>query len=65
MFEFFFKYPIPAFTKGKFLLLGAWPGWVLALLVGGDGWAGVVDLAAYAGGSAADSQLAGVGGVGD
>ncbi|MGD0799530.1 MAG: hypothetical protein ABR910_17590, partial [Acidobacteriaceae bacterium] len=35
MFEFFFKYPIPAFTKGKFLLLGAWPGWVLALLVAG------------------------------
>jgi hypothetical protein len=34
MFEFFFKYPIPVFTKGKFLLLGAWPGWVLVLLVG-------------------------------
>ena len=32
MFEFFFKYPIPVFTKGKFLLLGAWPGWLLALL---------------------------------
>ena len=32
MFEFFFKYPIPVFTKGKFILLGAWPGWVLALL---------------------------------
>lgn len=42
MFEFFFKYPIPAFTKGKFILLGAWPGWVLALLilvcVGGLAW---------------------------
>jgi hypothetical protein len=42
MFEFFFKYPIPVFTKGKFLLLGAWPGWVLALLVvaaaGGLAW---------------------------
>src|ERR1017187_3593020 len=33
MFEFFFKYPIPVFTKGKYILLGAWPGWVLALLV--------------------------------
>lgn len=33
MFEFFFKYPITAFTKGKFILLGAWPGWVLALLI--------------------------------
>jgi uncharacterized membrane protein len=32
MFEFFFKYPIPAFTKGKLILLGAWPGWVLLLL---------------------------------
>jgi uncharacterized membrane protein len=33
MFEFFFKYPIPVFTKGKFILLGAWPSWLLALLV--------------------------------
>jgi uncharacterized membrane protein len=33
MSEFFFKYPIPVFTKGKFLLLGAWPGWVLVLLI--------------------------------
>src|SRR5450755_3386041 len=33
MFEFFFKYPIPVFTKGKFILLGAWPGWVLVLLI--------------------------------
>ena len=33
MFEFFFKYPIPVFTKGKFILLGAWPGWLLALLM--------------------------------
>jgi uncharacterized membrane protein len=32
MFEFFFKYPIPVFTKGKFILLGAWPGWLLVLL---------------------------------
>ena len=42
MFEFFFKYPIPVFTKGKFLLLGAWPGWLLALLIlvsaGGLAW---------------------------
>ena len=33
MFEFFLKYPIPVFTRGKWILLGAWPGWVLALLV--------------------------------
>src|ERR1019366_8068031 len=42
MFEFFFKYPIPVFTKGKFILLGAWPDWLLVLLVavsvGGLAW---------------------------
>ena len=42
MFEFFFKYPIPVFTKGKYILLGAWPGWVLIALIvvaaGGLGW---------------------------
>ncbi len=42
MFEFFFKYPIPVFTKGKLILLGSWPGWVLLLLivasVAGLGW---------------------------
>jgi uncharacterized membrane protein len=42
MFEFFFKYPISVFTKGKFILLGAWPGWLLVLSivlsVGGLAW---------------------------
>jgi uncharacterized membrane protein len=42
MFEFLFKYPIPVFTKGKLILLGSWPGWVLLLLivasVAGLGW---------------------------
>ena len=33
MFQLFFKYPIPVFTKGKFILLGAWSGWVLLLLI--------------------------------
>ena len=33
MFQFFFKYPIPVFTKGKLVLLGAWPGWVLPVLI--------------------------------
>jgi uncharacterized membrane protein len=33
MFEFFFKYPIPVFSKGRFVLLGAWPVWVLLLLL--------------------------------
>ena len=42
MFEFFFRYPWASFTKGRFVLLGRWPGWVLVLLVlasaGGLGW---------------------------
>jgi uncharacterized membrane protein len=42
MFEFFFKYPMPVFTRGKLVLLSAWPGWVLLLLVviaaSGLGW---------------------------
>ncbi len=33
MFQFFFKYPLTVFTKGKFVLLGTWPGWLLVLLV--------------------------------
>src|SRR5580704_15574960 len=33
MFQFFFKYPMPVFSRGKFVLLGAWPGWVLLLLM--------------------------------
>ena len=33
MFEFFFKYPAPVFTKGKYILLGAWPGWMLVLTI--------------------------------
>jgi len=33
MFPFFFKYPIPVFSKGQFVLLGTWPGWVLLLLI--------------------------------
>ena len=33
MFEFFFKYPSPVFTKGRFVLLTGWPGWMLAALI--------------------------------
>jgi uncharacterized membrane protein len=33
MFEFFFKYPSPVFTKGRFVLLSAWPAWLLPLLI--------------------------------
>ena len=33
MFELLFKYPITVFTKGKFVLLGAWPVWLLMLLI--------------------------------
>ena len=33
MFEFLFKYPRAVFSKGDLVLLGAWPRWVLVLLV--------------------------------
>src|SRR5580700_3825083 len=33
MFEFFFKYPRYMYARGQFALLGAWPHWVLVLLI--------------------------------
>ena len=33
MFQFLFKYPSPVFTKGRFVLLGAWPVWLLLVLI--------------------------------
>jgi uncharacterized membrane protein len=33
MFEFFLKYPRSAYTRGQFALLGAWPKWILVLLI--------------------------------
>ena len=33
MFEFFFKYPRSAYSLGKIALLGAWPQWILILLI--------------------------------
>src|SRR3981081_2073877 len=33
MFQFFFKYPSPVFTKGRFVLLSAWPAWLLPMLI--------------------------------
>jgi uncharacterized membrane protein len=33
MFQWLFKYPIPVFTKGRFVLLGAWPGWLLLAFI--------------------------------
>src|SRR5690348_15318582 len=33
MFEFFLKYPRSVYSRGQFALLGAWPKWVLVLLV--------------------------------
>lgn len=42
MFQFLFKYPITAFAKGKLVLLGTWPGWLLVVLIvasaAGLGW---------------------------
>ncbi len=34
MFQFLFKYPAAVFSKGSFVLLGRWPVWMLALLIG-------------------------------
>jgi len=33
MFELLFKYPSTVFSKGTIVLLGAWPKWVLGLLL--------------------------------
>ena len=33
MFQFLFKYPSPVFTKGRFVLLGARPAWLLLALI--------------------------------
>ena len=33
MFQVLFKYPLPVFTRGRFVFLSAWPGWLLALLI--------------------------------
>jgi uncharacterized membrane protein len=33
MFELLFRYPRSAFGKGEFVLLGAWPKWLLLLLI--------------------------------
>jgi len=33
MFEFFFKYPRLVYSQGQFALLGAWPKWVLVVLI--------------------------------
>jgi len=33
MFQFLFKYPRPVFTKGRLVLLSAWPPWLLPVLI--------------------------------
>src|SRR5580658_2123650 len=33
MFQFFFKYPHSVYDRGQFALLGAWPKWMLLLLI--------------------------------
>ena len=33
MFQFLFKYPSPVFSKGRFVLLSAWPGWLLPVFI--------------------------------
>ncbi len=33
MFQLLFKYPSPVFAKGRLVLLGAWPAWLLVVLI--------------------------------
>jgi uncharacterized membrane protein len=33
MFQFLFKYPSTVFSKGKFVMLAAWPAWLLPVLI--------------------------------
>ena len=33
MFQFLFKYPIPVFIKGRFVLLSTWPAWLLPVFI--------------------------------
>ncbi|MGA8728783.1 MAG: hypothetical protein WB608_08540 [Terracidiphilus sp.] len=33
MFQFLFKYPIPVFTRGHFVLLSTWPAWLLPVFI--------------------------------
>lgn len=33
MFQLLFKYPSAVFTKGRFVLLGSWPAWLLPILI--------------------------------
>jgi uncharacterized membrane protein len=33
VFEFFFKYPRSVYARGQFAFLGAWPKWILVLLI--------------------------------
>jgi uncharacterized membrane protein len=33
LFEFLFKYPLAAFNQGELVLLGAWPRWLLPVLI--------------------------------
>ena len=33
IFQSLFKYPVPVFTKGRLILLSAWPGWLLPVLI--------------------------------
>ncbi len=33
MFQLLFKYPLPVFTQGRFVLLGPWPAWLLPIFI--------------------------------
>ena len=65
MFEFFFKYPRSAYARGQFALLGAWPKWILVLLIlaaaGGLAW---LIRSRMAEATPVDARLAGLGDLG-
>ncbi len=66
MFQFFFKYPSPVFTKGRFVLLSAWPAWLLPVLIVVCGRRACAAGSSEAAGCRTESaRLARMGGVGN
>ncbi len=65
MFQFLFKYPIPVFTRGRFVLLSPWPAWVLVVLIAvAAGGLALVIRWRLRRGRAQAAQLAGLGDLG-
>ena len=65
MFEFFFKYPRSVYARGQFALLGAWPKWMLVLLIlAAAGRSGLADPLPPGASRAGDARLASLGDLG-